>query len=248
MTAAARYFDELQTRFAGLAERQHDAIMSAARIGARALGEQRPLHIHDTGHLVNHELIARTGGLVAYTALNFGADLDRENEWVSDSRSPAGSSEESARALIEWLFLQGTIVAGDVLFLSSVSGTNVLVVELARQARSRGVSVIALTGREFSAGLTAAHSSGTRLFENADVVLDEEVPRGDAFLELSGLENAVVPWSGVAAAALMWAVTAQIVELSVAEGQIPSVYTSVNLPGGPEAYARTRARYRELGR
>ena len=248
MSAADRYFAELQERFAGLAERQRDAIRAAGELGARALVERRPLHIHDTGHLVNHELIARTGGLAAFTALAFGATVERENEWIADTRGAAGSAEDSARALVDWLFLQGTVIAGDVLFLSSVSGTNVLVVELARQARRRGVSVIALTGAEFSAGLAAQHSSGTRLFENADVVLDEEVPRGDAFLTVDGLESAVVPWSGISAAALMWAVTAEIVEGCVRAGLPPTVYPSVHQPGGPEAYARTRADYRELGR
>lgn len=248
MSAIADYFADAGARLADLARTQSAAIDATATLGADALLDRRPIHIFDTGHLISHEFIDRTGGLAAYTALSFGATRTGANEWVEAERSqvdPSGGT--SARLLVEWLFEQGTILPGDLLILSSVSGTNQLVVELATQARAQGVSVVAVTGAEFSGELTSSHSSGKRLFEVADVVLDNGVPYGDAALTIDGLDTPVAAWSGLAGAALMWAVTAGIVEKCLAIGTVPSIYTSYNLPGGGQKYLATRAHYRETG-
>ena len=248
MSAVADYFSDVHARLEDLARSQAEAIEASAALGSAAILASRPIHLFDTGHLISHEFIDRTGGLAAYTALSFGATLARGNEWVAAERGqldPTG--ERSASLLVEWLFEQGTIQPGDPLILSSVSGTNTLVVELAQQARARGVSVVAVTGVGFSGELASNHSSGKRLFELADVVLDNRVPYGDAALAIDGLDAPVAAWSGLAGAALIWAVTVGIIEKCVAAGTAPTIYTSYNLPGGGEQYGAARARYRESG-
>ncbi|MGV8968006.1 MAG: sugar isomerase domain-containing protein [Cellulomonas sp.] len=248
MSAIQDYFADTAARLADLERTQSSAIDAAATLGATAIAEARPIHIFDTGHLISHEFIARTGGLAAYTALGFGASVDAGNEWIAAQRSRLDATgERSAQLLVEWLFEQGTVLPGDLLVLSSVSGTNLLVVELAIQARARGIHVVAVTGSAFSAELTSSHSSGKRLFEVADVVLDNCVPYGDAALTIDGLDTPVAAWSGLAGAAMMWAVTAGIIAKSIAAGVVPSVFTSYNLPGGAATYAATRAHYRETG-
>jgi uncharacterized phosphosugar-binding protein len=248
MSAITDYFADAAARLADLERTQGGAIDAVATLGAAAIADSRPIHIFDTGHLISHEFIARTGGLAAYTALGFGASVDAGNEWIGAERGRLDATgERSAQLLVEWLFEQGTILAGDLLVLSSVSGTNLLVVELAIQARARGVQVVAVTGSAFSAELASSHSSGKRLFEVADVVLDNCVPYGDAALAIDGLGTPVAAWSGLAGAALMWAVTVGIIDKCVTAGVVPSIYTSYNLPGGGATYAATRAHYRETG-
>ncbi|MBC7591554.1 MAG: sugar isomerase domain-containing protein [Salinibacterium sp.] len=248
MSAVADYFSDVHARLDDLARSQANVIEEAAALGSAAILARRPIHVFDTGHLISHEFIDRTGGLAAYTALSFGATLARGNEWVAAERNPLDpTGERSASLLVEWLFEQGTIQPGDPLILSSVSGTNILLVELAQQARARGVTVVAVTGVDFSRELSSNHSSGKRLFELADVVLDNCVPYGDAALSLDTLDAPVAAWSGLAGAALMWAVTVGIIEKCLAAGTVPTIYTSYNLPGGGEHYAAARARYRESG-
>ncbi|MBG6107390.1 sugar isomerase domain-containing protein [Frigoribacterium sp. CG_9.8] len=249
MSAVTEYFSDVHTRLTELEESQRVTIAATATLGATAICDGRPIHIYDTGHLISHEFIARTGGLAAYTALTFGASLSRENEWVSAHRRPVDpSGGSSARLLVEWLFEQGTIQPKDPLILSSVSGTNALIVELALQAREREVSVIAVTGVDFSSELHSNHGSGKRLFEVADIVLDNRVPYGDSALAIDGLAMPAIAWSGLAGAALMWAVTAGIIERCLAAQTVPTVYTSYNLPGGEETYRTSRETYRMTGR
>ena len=249
MSAIANYFSDVHARLTQLEQTQQAAIDAAATLGASAIRDSRPIHIYDTGHLISHEFIARTGGLAAYTALTFGASLSRENEWVAAQRHPHDASgNDSARLLVQWLFEQGTIQARDPLILSSVSGTNVLLVELAQQARERGVPIIAVTGVDFSRQLVSNHTSGKRLFELADIVLDNQVPYGDAALTLDGLDTPAIAWSGLAGAALMWAVTAGVIEKCVDGNVLPTIFTSYNLPGGGEAYRKAREEYRTAGR
>ena len=248
MSAVSDYFADVHVRLEDLARTQADSIEASAALGSAAILARRPIHVFDTGHLISHEFIDRTGGLAAYTALTFGATLARGNEWVAAERHPGDrTGERSASLMVEWLFEQGTIQPGDPLILSSVWGRNTLVIELAQQARARGVSVIAVTGVDFSRELDSQHSSGKRLFELADVVLDNRVPYGDAALALDALEARVAAWSGLAGAALMWAVTVGIAEKCVGAGTVPTVYSSYNLPGGGERYAAARAQYRGSG-
>lgn len=244
MSAVADYFADVVARLTDLEQTQSAAIEATASLGAAAILDRRPIHVFDTGHLISHEFIDRAGGLAAYTALSFGGTLARGNEWVAAERSQVDpSGERSAHLLVEWLFEQGTIQAGDPLILSSVSGTKALVVELAQQARDRGVSVVAVTGVSYSSELVSNHTSGKRLFELADIVLDIRVPYGDAALAIKDLDTPVAAWSGLAGVALMWAVTAGLIEKCVAAGTIPTIYTSVNLPGGEKRYEAARARY-----
>lgn len=248
MSAVADYFSDVRERLNELERSQEASIDAVAALGAGAIIGRRPIHIFDTGHLISHEFIDRTGGLAAYTALSFAGTLARGNEWVNATRSPLDSSNErSAQLLVEWLFEQGTILYGDLLILSSVSGTNCLIVELARQATNHGVQVVAVTGVEFSKNLVSNHSSEKRLFEVADVVLDNCVPYGDAALAIDGFDVPVAAWSGLAGAALMWAVTAGITEKCIAAGTTPTIYSSYNLPGGGERFAEARAKYRGSG-
>ena len=76
------------------------------------------------------------------------------------------------------------------------------------------------------------HPSGKRLYEVADLVLDNHAPYGDAMLEVEGVDYAICPASGMGAAAIMWAIMAGLVEEMLARGLKPSVYPSVNRPDG----------------
>jgi len=60
-------------------------------------------------------------------------------------RQLAPSGEEAERTLLRWVFAGDSLRRGDVLVVSSVSGTSARVVELALAAREAALLVVALT-------------------------------------------------------------------------------------------------------
>jgi uncharacterized phosphosugar-binding protein len=224
------YFEKLKARIDAIAA-DTEPIGKAARLCADALAGGGAVHVFDSGHLVSHELIRRAGGLVAFNRLAFGLNIDNP----VFARSPQAPAEGNALSYgyIEHIFESNQLRPGDVLFVGSVSGKSANVVELALQARAHGLTVIAITGMAYSPKLTSQHPSGQRLFEAADMVLDNHAPYGDAMMTVEGLDYPVIPASGIGAVAVLWGVVAGIIEEMLAQGLKPTVFPSVNRPNGP---------------
>ena len=136
---------------------------------------------------------------------------------------------------------------GDVLIQVSNSGKEPYTVGVGLGARERGVKLIALTSVDFSSQLEAAHSSGKRLFEIADEVIDMGSPFGDAVIDVEGMETPVGATSGVMTAIALWALMVEITGALVEAGIKPAVYRSVNLPDGFKFNSQQEELYRSRG-
>ncbi|MCD6291491.1 MAG: sugar isomerase domain-containing protein [Anaerolineae bacterium] len=102
---------------------------------------------------------------------------------------------------------------GDVLISVSVSGRNVTVVEATQAAKARGARIIALASLQYSRSVSPRRPGMPRLFEIADLVLDNRVPIGDALVEIDGLLQRVGPSSTVTGAAILNAVVMRTAEI-----------------------------------
>lgn len=222
-----RYFAALEDRLAAV-RGQTEPIQQAARICADSLARGGALHIFDSGHMVSSELVHRAGGLAAFSPLSFGLNVQNPVRTRKDEPPSASLSF----GYIQHVFETNQLRPGDVLFIGSVSGKTANVVELSIQARDRGLTVIALTALAYSSRLESEHPSKKRLFETADLVLDNQAPYGDAMLEVEGLDYPICPASGLGAAITLWAVSAGIVEEMLSRGLQPTVFPSVNRPEG----------------
>jgi uncharacterized phosphosugar-binding protein len=85
----------------------------------------------------------------------------------------------------------------DAFVVISTSGIRPVVVEMALGAKDRGLPVIAMLSRRHCDQSPPAHSSGKKLTDVADVILDNQCPPGDCVLELDGLEWRTGPTSTV---------------------------------------------------
>ena len=110
--------------------------------------------------------------------------------------------------------------------------------------RERGLPVIAVTAAEFSRSVSSRHSSGKRLLDVADVVLDTCGAAGDAAVELDGVTEAIGPTSTVVGAALLNATLVEAIAELVRRGVEPPILVSQNVDGSAERNARLRDRYR----
>jgi uncharacterized phosphosugar-binding protein len=114
--------------------------------------------------------------------------------------------------------------------------------------------VIGITSIEQSRGSSPRHASGKRLFEIADVAIDNCVPSGDALMSLLGLSSKIAPSSTVAGAAIVHSVMLEAVSELLKRGITPPVLESANLDGTTAETLRNalrgyqeRIRYLDLG-
>ena len=90
------------------------------------------------------------------------------------------------------------------------------------------------------------HPSGKRLFELADVVLDNHGDVGDACVEIDGLEQKVAPTSTVIGAVMLNSIVAAVAQELVDRGmEKPPIFYSANLDGGDELNQRLYEEYKD---
>lgn len=213
-----------------LRDEQMDKIQEAARIIAEAIINGHSFFAFGCTHsnLPVQEVFYRAGGLMLVNPIFLpGLSLD--------TRPPTMTSQmEQMEGYGRLIFRNVPAKEGDVLVLISTSGRNAVPIEVAMEAKKRGLTVIAITALDYSRSLTSRHSSGKKVYELADLVLDNYSPRGDAALELEGLPQKTGSTSGVVASVMLHAIVSQVVENLMAKGFAPPIYMSGNLDGGAE--------------
>ncbi|TPG19491.1 sugar isomerase domain-containing protein [Pedococcus bigeumensis] len=225
-----------------VAAAQTDAVARAARLMADSVEGGGVLQAFGTGHseAFAMEIAGRAGGLIPTNRLALrdavaaaGVDTDPE---------AAGLLERDASLAQHIYDLALGAEPQDVFLIASNSGGNGSIVELARLVRERGHKLVAVTSMDHTTRITSRHPSGLRLFEVADVVLDNGAPYGDAVLPLPG-GGAACGISSITAALLAQMMVADTLALLLERGITPPVYLSANIPGGDEHNDELEARY-----
>ncbi|MCR4426461.1 MAG: sugar isomerase domain-containing protein [Firmicutes bacterium] len=241
-----KYLEAVREVLSRIGETQKQSLARAAELAAEAIAKGGAIHLLDTGHLLMHEMFGRVGGLMLLRPVQLTLEVENPGPKRRGRSKPKVYLDEIP-GLPQFVLDRSEIYPGDVLIIGSVSGKNVLPVGVALLAREQGVKVIALTSVEYSRFLEPRHPSGKRLFEVADVVLDNCGVVGDATLEVPGMEAKICPTSGIAAACLMWMLEAEIVEALLARGMKPHVYLSNHMPGAGEFNRRALEEYESQG-
>ena len=182
--------------------------------------------------IMTEELVYRSGGLMLVNPIMpHGMNLS--------VRPMTMTSQLERLPDLGRIYLEHTpLKAGDTLILTSTSGRNTVMIDMAIAARERGAKLIVLTSLDYSSRVTSRHPSGKKLGDFADVLLDNGAPFGDAVGEIEGFPQKVGPVSTVGGCACLDAVIAETVQLLVDAGQEPPVFMSANLDGGDEFNAR----------
>ena len=136
----------------------------------------------------------------------------------------------------------------DVMMVFSASGLSANSIEMAIGARRRGLPVIAVTSVAQSDAGTPTHSSGTRLHDHADVVIDLCTPPADALVAIDGLATPVGPGSSIAAIAIVNEIKVQTAAAPRRRGAMPPVLTSAAVVGADESARLFDAAYAEHAR
>jgi uncharacterized phosphosugar-binding protein len=139
-----------------------------------------------------------------------------------------------------------TIEAGDAVLMGTNAGITFIAVETALVARERGASVIVLSQLvyERSPQIESWHPSGHRLHELGDVVIDLGGSVGDGVMDLLDTTVRIMPSSGVTGMVAMWMILSEAVACLTAQGKMPLVTQSLQLPGAIKRNDALLAEYR----
>ncbi|MDR1186670.1 MAG: SIS domain-containing protein [Bifidobacteriaceae bacterium] len=229
----ADYSDQVSSRLRGLDElAATGGLDKAIAIFADSLRTGGVIQAFGTGHsqAFAMEIAGRAGGFIPTNAVRL-VDLVLLG---SRPKSALGTAEfERDFTVGDELYELYEIHPEDAFIIASNSGANGSTVGLALRAKREGHPVIAVTSLEHSRGVESKHPSGQRLFEVADVVIDNLAPYGDATLApLDGVAMGAV--SSITAAYIAQLLTIGAAACLQSEGHLPPLYISANIPGGDE--------------
>lgn len=204
-----------------------EAVVASARGGGLS-------YVFGTGHshLLALDLHYRAGGPA------FAVPVLDTRLMLHDGAIASTARERETGAAAD-AFAPYPVGAGDVVIVISNSGVNAAPVEAARLAKERGATVIALTSRAYS---EASAKGRPILASEADIVIDNGLPPGDAMVALPGTPLKAGPGSTAIGAALLHALFAEAAARLAALGP-PPIFLSANMPGAAESNRDLVARY-----
>ena len=227
---AKRYFDKASELLERLADSQSESIEKAAEIIAEASVQGHTFYAWGGPHssLPVQDIFMRAGGSVAVNGVfTPGFCLERGPIWIT---SALERLEGYGRAFFEQIGAE----AGDVILLVSTSGRNAFPIEMAMTAREAGLKVIGMTSMNYTTSVSSRHSSGKKLYEFCDVVLDNLTVPGDAVLEDDRMPQKVGPTSGWIGCLMLQALMVEVAERMYEKGMTPPIYIAANVDGHDE--------------
>ena len=230
MEKSVQYFELVQSKIQEILEQELPAIQKAAEFVTETCKQGGRFYVFGSGHshMIAEELFQRAGGLALVHAI---LPLELMLQEISRKSTYLERLEGYSAGLVELYKVE----AKDTIMVISNSGRNPVPLEMCLAAKAKGAKVIALTSMKHSTDCVSRHSSGKKMYEVADVVIDNHADKGDASLPVDGLPTNIGPTSTVGGIVIAQALISQVVDNLVKAGIEPPVFRSSNVDGG-DAY------------
>ncbi len=228
-TGVNLYYEAITQIQSQVIENQHDRLCQIAGIMAEIIRRDRRIFLFGTGHshLLAEEGFFRAGGLAA------AAPIFTPQALMLHESARMSSQLERIPELAVALLDEYEPESGELLIIYADSGSNALPVQMAIEAKARGLITVGVCSLKY-AHLAPLSRVGKKLFEVADFVIDNGGTPGDALVEVEGST-----WRAAASStligALIWnCLLTETVQRLVAYGVEPPIFASYNLPGAIE--------------
>ncbi|MCW2288129.1 putative phosphosugar-binding protein [Leucobacter luti] len=249
MSIATGYFDDVIAKLARVRDTQDEAIAQAAEICADTIANDGLVFTFGTGHggFAALEMFPRTGGVTGFRPI-VESSIALMHHVLGDQGTAQYRFLHTREGYGNAILRSHQIKEGDALILFSHSGINAVILDMAVEFKERGLKVIAVTSVPHSSQVESRHSSGHRLYEIADVVIDTGIPLEDASQFIDGLEFPVGPTSTSIAVAVGHAINASTSAALVARGETPMIMVNTNSNRTKFAHQQNDRNYAELWR
>src|SRR5512138_614771 len=126
----------------------------------------------------------------------------------------------------------------DTMWIFSHTGINNVNIDIALEAKKRGMKVVVAGSAAAGKGKTTRHSCGKTIFDIADIVIDSCAPLQDASVPLKNHRDNVGPVSTMAFVSVVWMTITTVAEILADRGVHLYIHPSHNIPGDTTARQR----------
>jgi uncharacterized phosphosugar-binding protein len=232
-----------------VADTQADAIETASQWAAEAIAADGLVHLFGTGHsrIPVEEMFPRYGSYPGFNPL-VELSMTFHTQVVGANGQRQAMFIERTPGLADVILSNFRFGPKDVMIVFSAGGTTAVPVEIARGSRRRGLRVIAVTSVSQSLSSAVDPVVGSRLLDEADLVIDLCTPAADALVDVTGLDTPVGPGSTVTAVAIVNSIKVRTAELLTERGAMPPVITRASVVGDERSRVLFESAYREHAR
>jgi uncharacterized phosphosugar-binding protein len=229
-----------------IADTQAEPIEQASAWCADAIAAGGLVHLFGTGHsrIPVEEMFPRYGSYPGFNPL-VELSMTFHTQVVGANGQRQAMFIERTPGLAEVILSNFTFGPKDVLMVFSAGGLSAVPIEMARGGRARGLRVIAVTSVAGSMSGEPDAILGSRLLDEADLVIDLSTPHADALTAIDGLETPVGPGSTIAAVAVANCIKVRTAQLLVERGAMPPVITRASVVGADRSRELFDEAYRE---
>lgn len=224
------------------------AIQKAAGFMADSIAAGRAVFYFGSGHSVIPALdvFPRYGSYLGLQPIH-----DTRLMW-SNVIGPGGTPEllwlEKQEGYIQNVFDSYEMTPQDSIIIISHGGLNAAGIEAAMYAKERGLKVIVITSMENYRTNAPRHSSGKKLADFADVVIDNGAPPEDSIITIEGWEEPVAASSTVTVLVISMALVAETANILGKRGIHQPTFVSPNVVLDPEHNKKVYSKYKEFRR
>ena len=230
-------------------ETQMENIRKAATIMADSIEKGRWVHTWGCGHatIPCEEMYPRIGGIVGFHPL-CELPLTFFTQIIGQMGIHQFLYLERLEGYAQQIMKNYEFSSDDCLWIFSHTGINAVNIDMALEAKKRGMKVIAFGSAANTGDKPGRHSSGKNLFQIADVVVDSCVPLQDASVTTEKQFDKIGPLSTLGFVTLVWTTVCTVVEILEQRGVKIYINPSHNVPGDTTAQERLDAAIDEYKR
>ena len=236
---AKQWLNNARNVMTQIEETQMDNIRQAAEAMAASIEAGRWVHTFGCGHatIPIEEMYPRIGGFVGFPPMI-------EFPLTFFTRIPG------EMGVHQFVFLERVegygveIMKGynfdqrDTMWVFSHSGINNVNIDVALEAKKKGMKVVAFGSAAAAKGKQTRHSSGKNIFDIADIVVDSCAPIEDASVPVKNHQDKLGPVSTMAFITCVWMTVMTVAEILVDKGFKLHIHPSHNVPGDTGAKER----------
>src|SRR6185436_5737088 len=246
---ANQWLNNVRTILTTLEETQMEKIKQAAEVMANSIEAGRWVHTFGCGHatIPVEEMYPRIGGFVGFhpiieLPLTFFTRITGEmgvHQFIFLERAEGYGVE----------IMKGyDFDPRDTMWIFSHSGINNVNIDVALEAKQRGMKVIAFGSAAAARGKQTRHSCGKTIFDISDIVVDSCAPAEDASVPLANHQDKIGPVSTIAFVTCVWMTICTVAEILAERGVKLHIPPSHNVPGDTTAHERLDAALAEYKR